>query len=210
VNAPTKSLSVYERLRAELDRHLAGSSEPIASYTRVREIKAYAELLRGSGRLKAECCFVAAEPPFAEFVHLDLNEHDRYYFDLRAPVLTTPWERFVHRLKGGPLVEIAWRPPEAKRREPLAFFRIRTSKEDRVDLQNALQFLRALTEPVGFELVGDPDAITMQFVCAESYARTLASLLQSHYEVSEFERAEEDALGWVADEEIPSSSRSSP
>ena len=191
--------SIFERQRQELDRQLPGSVEPITSYARVREIKATAELARGSGRLRPEPYFVPLEPPFVEYVHTDLNEIDRYTLDLRAPILTTPWERFVAKWKGTDgAVPLDWRPEERKATEEPAFLRIVTSKQDRVDLENATQFLMSVRRRIGFEVVGHRREVAMQFSCPQSYAQELAGILQTHYEVSEFRLDDEDAL-WRVD-----------
>ena len=183
--------AIFERQRAEIEQHIAGGSRPIRSIAHVREIKTSAELMRGTGRLKPEAFFVALEPPHAQYAHIDLNEIDRYYLGLTAPIQTTPIQRLFGR---GKTVPITWRPTPEKPDGPLKFIRVVASKTDSVNLANALQFLLSIGDRVSFEVVGDSYDVTFQIACAEAYFQRLVGILQTHYEVSEFVETDEDAI----------------
>lgn len=174
------NISIIAREETHLEGIRAGAPHPIYKLDQLRELKRYAVLHRGSGRLPAQPVLVAPEPPWEPFHPTTLTDLDRFLTGITAPVLLTPFQRLFG--SKAPVVPVF--TPEPYVPEELCVLRITRSKDASVTIANTMQFFMALVSGMGvvsWELVGTQQHVICQLVCRARYAAHLQGQLLAHY-----------------------------
>jgi hypothetical protein len=189
--------SILAKEQTHLTEVLAGAQQAIYKLDQLRELKRYAVLHRGSGRLKAMPIPVAPEPPWEEFQPATLTNLDRFLTGITAPVLLTP----LQRLFGSRAPVVSTYTPASFVPGAFHTLRITRSQDAPVTLANTVQLFLSLVPSLGvvsWELVGTHKQLICQLACDARYTSHLTGQLLAHYPTFSVEEAE-DALAPCAD-----------